>query len=91
MNFSGNGKSKETPIYSLGPADGQDYIYKYLGATIGSMGSGYDNNGNFIDILEAKFSDGKAVTYYFIIQHATDLMFKKDEKTEKSKAKNKNE
>lgn len=75
MYFSGNGKTKETPTLSLGPADGQDYIYKFVSADIGSMGSGRDKNGNFLDILEAKFEDGQKVTFYFIIQHATDKMF----------------
>jgi hypothetical protein len=75
MYFSGNGLTKETPTFALGPADGQDYIYKFAGATIGTMGSGRDNNGNFLDILEAKLEDGQSVTLYFIIQHATDKMF----------------
>jgi hypothetical protein len=39
------------------------------------MGSGRDKNDNFIDILEAKFEDGKKMNLYFIIQHATDKMF----------------
>lgn len=75
MYLSGDGKSKETPTFALGPADGQDYIHKYVGADIGAMGSGTDENGNFLDILEAKFEDGKSLTLYFIIQHATDKMF----------------
>lgn len=75
MYFSGNGKTKDTPTFALGPADGQDYIYKFVGADIGTMGSGSDKNGNFLDILEAKFEDGQTVTLYFIIQHATDKMF----------------
>lgn len=75
MYFSGNGKTKETPTFSLGPADGQDYIYKFVGADIGTMGSGEDKNGNFLDILDAKFEDGTVVKLYFIIQHATDKMF----------------
>lgn len=75
MYFSGDGKTKETPTFALGPADGQDYIYKFAGGDIGTMGSGRDKSGNFLDILEAKFEDGKSVTLYFIIQHATDKMF----------------
>jgi hypothetical protein len=75
MNFSGDGSSKETPTFALGPADGQDYIYKYIGAKIGTMGSGTDNSGNFLDILEAKLENGQSTTLYFIIQHATEKMF----------------
>ena len=73
MDFSGDGK--ETPIFALGPADGQNYIRKYLAAKIGSMGSGSDKNGNFLDILEAKYKDGTSESLHFIIQHATDKMF----------------
>lgn len=75
MYFSGDGKTKETPTFALGPADGQDYIYKFYGADIGTMGSGRDESGNFLDILEAKLKDGKTMNLYFIIQHATDKMF----------------
>jgi hypothetical protein len=75
MYFSGDGTTIETPAFALGPADGQDFIYKVVGADIGTMGSGRDKNGNFIDILEAKFEDGKTMNLYFIIQHATDKMF----------------
>lgn len=74
MRFSGDGHSPDTPIFALGPADGQDYIYK-AGADIGTMGDGQDKYGNFLDILEAKLKDGKSVTLYFIIQHAADKMF----------------
>lgn len=78
MDFSGNGK--EIPIFALGPADGQNYIRKYLSAKIGSMGSGTDKNGNFLDILEAKYKDETSESLHFIIQHATDKMFSEDEK-----------
>ena len=74
MSFSGDGKSVDTPMFALGPADGQDYIHK-SGADIGIMGDGRDKNGNFLDILEAKFSNGKSVKLYFIIQHASEKMF----------------
>ena len=75
MYFSGNGKTKETPTFALGPADGQDYIHKFVNADIGTMGSGRDKNGDFLDILEAKFEDGQTINLFFIIQHATDKMF----------------
>lgn len=79
MFYSGDGMTPETPTFALGPADGQDYILKYVGAEIGTMGSGSDKNGNFLDILQAKFDNGQIVTLYFIIQHATDKMFSEDE------------
>lgn len=75
MYFSGDGKTSENPSFALGPADGQDYIRKFVGAKIGTMGSGRDKTGNFLDILEAKFNDGQTMKLYFIIQHATIKMF----------------
>ena len=63
MNFSGDGKTKETPTFSLGPTDGQDYINKFVGGDIGTMRSGRDKNGNFLDILEVKFEDGNKIYF----------------------------
>lgn len=80
MYFSGNGMTPETPTFALGPADGQDYIYKFVGEGIGTMGSGRDENDNFLDILEVTFETGEKVNLYFIIQHATDKMFSAEEK-----------
>ena len=74
MRFSGNGTTPETPIFALGPIDGQDYINKFLNGNIGTMGSGSDSTGNFLDILTAKFEDGQTTTYYFVINHAFKKM-----------------
>jgi hypothetical protein len=75
MQFSGNGKSAESPIFALGPTDGQSYIHKFISADIGMMGSENDKNGNFLDVLYARYKDGKTLPYYFIIQHAKEKMF----------------
>ena len=75
MYFSGDGKTIENPSFALGPSDGQDYIRKFAGAKIGTMGSGRDKSGNFLDILEAKFEGGQTMNLYFIIQHAASKMF----------------
>jgi hypothetical protein len=80
MWFSGNGKTKETPTFALGPADGQDYIGKFIGEKIGQMGSGRDKNGNFLDMLEVQYEDGATVQLYFIIEHAKRKMFTEEEK-----------
>lgn len=80
MHYAGNGLDPETPVFALGPGDGQDYIHKVLSAGIGTMGSGSDKNGQFLDILEAKMKDGQQVKMYFIIQHAVDKMFTPEEK-----------
>lgn len=92
MYFSGKGKSPETPTFALGPADGQDYIYKFVGsaiggAKIGTMGSGRDNDGNFLDILQVVPESGSpSFTLYFIIQHATDKMFSEEDKASMEEA-----
>ena len=92
MNFSGDGKTAETATFALGPADGQDFIYKFVGsriggAKIGTMGSGRDDSGNFLDILEVVLKDGTSpYKLYFIIQHATDKMFSADEKARMQEA-----
>lgn len=78
MDFSGDGIKK--PIFALGPADGQNYIEKYLSSKIGTMGSGHDKNGYFLDILQVIPNNGSTpYNLYFIIQHATDKMFSADE------------
>jgi len=92
MYYSGDGKTPETPTFALGPADGQDYIHKFIGADIGIMGSGRDKDSNFLDILEAKFKNGDSANFYFIIQHATAKMFEGgsiEEELKKKKKKNK--
>jgi hypothetical protein len=76
MRYSGDGKTVDTPMFALGPTDGQDFIHKALGASIGTMGSSRDKAGNFLDMLEAEYKDGKTAMFYFIIQHATEKMFK---------------
>lgn len=75
MFYSGDSKSIDNPAFALNPSDGQDFIKKAVGAKIGKMGSGKDDNGYFIDMLEAKFEDGEALMLYFIIPHATKKMF----------------
>lgn len=75
MMFSGDGKSIDNPMFALNPADGQDFIRKALQAKIGSMGSGRDKNGYFIDMLEMIRDDEPKMMLYFIIPHAVKKMF----------------
>src|SRR5260221_3666806 len=84
MSMTGDGLTPETAIFSLGPADGQNYIRKGLVSNIGAMGSGRDKQGNFLDILTASIVDEKTgetrnQTMYFQIQHAVEKMFEPDE------------
>ncbi len=80
MASTGDGLSPESAIFSLGPADGQNFIHKSLASDIGTMGSGRDKNGNFLDILTAittdeKTGETKSKTMYFHVQHAVKKMF----------------
>ena len=74
MYYSGAGISEETPTFALGPADGQDYVTKFVGAKITNMSSGNDHDDNFLDIIDGQLDDGRTLTFYFIVQHAADRM-----------------
>lgn len=96
MASTGDGLTAETAVFAVSPIDGQNFITKFLSYDIGSMGSGSDKNGNFVDILEAiiKKKDGKEdkVKLYFQIQHASQTMlnmFNLEDKTTKRRKKNK--
>lgn len=73
--WSGDG-TREHPMFVLGPADGQFLIRYILGGDIGTMGSGSDKNGYFLDILDMKLGE-ESRSMHFIIPHATSTMFKK--------------
>ena len=98
MAQSGDGLTPETAFFSLGPADGQNFIIKYLSSDIGSMGSGSDKYGNSVDILETTWKDKesgeqKSRVLYFQIEHASKTMFEDlnfenpDQKEKKKKRK----
>jgi hypothetical protein len=71
--YSGDGKSAETAMFVLGPKDGQSLL-ELEGFGIGTMGSGVDKSGNFLDILQG-IKDGDQTNFYFNIQHAALKMF----------------
>ncbi|MEO0470312.1 MAG: DUF4919 domain-containing protein [Bacteroidota bacterium] len=80
MAISGKGTSADEAIFALGPADGQLFVQKALASGIGTMGSGRDSLGNFVDILEAIIEDPETgeknnIRLYFQIQHAVSTMF----------------
>lgn len=74
MLYTGNGKTAETARFALGLLDGQ-HLLKNANIPIASYNSGYDKNGNFLDVLEAKLDFGATIPYYFIVQHAKAKMF----------------
>lgn len=80
MGKSGDGLTPETAFFSLGPADGQNFVKKYLSSGIGMMGSSSDKHGNFVDMLEATWKDKdtdepQSRKLYFQIEHASKTMF----------------
>ena len=77
MARSGKGTTSDSSLFSLTPIDGQNFCRKYLGFKIGTMGSGSDSNGNFLDILSVYSKDSenkKEKPLYFNIQHAMKEM-----------------
>ena len=72
MAMSGSGMHPDSALFSLTPVDGQNFILKYLRADVGTMGSGTDSHGDFLDILEyISEEEGAKLPLYFNIQHAS--------------------
>lgn len=77
MALSGSGLHPDSALFSLTPADGQNFILKYLRAEIGHMRSGTDSHGNYLDIIEyVSEEDGARLPLYFNIQHAAKQLKK---------------
>lgn len=70
MKWSGDGKTKENPMFSLGVEDGQDYIVKFMGCGIDHKAYPNDNAGNLLSSLEVTSRISDPYNLYFIIQHA---------------------
>jgi hypothetical protein len=70
MSGTGDGKSAETAIFSLGPYDGDFYLYIHLGMNIMSTNVGNDSYGNTISILSVSQDE----ELYFQIEHAFKSM-----------------
>lgn len=66
-SFSGLDINKA--FFALGPKDGQYFITYFMQSKLGTMGSGEDENGYFIDMLQTTVQ-GNATTFYFNIDHA---------------------
>jgi hypothetical protein len=74
MKYSGNGQSLQSPIFALGPEDGQEYIIKYLGSGFGLNASLKDENANSVEAIEVVSKVREPYNVYFVIQHATGKM-----------------
>ena len=85
--WSGDG-SYNSPYFVLSPIDGQTIIKYIFGESIGTMGSGSDENGYFLDILEMN-TEKESINQYFIIEHAVknSQMHKEIEQAIKNKKK----
>lgn len=76
MKYSGDGKSKQMPMFALSHVDGQEYIYKHISGGIGERSMQKDADGNLLEILEVKLRAGAPYFLHFSIQHAvnTDII-----------------
>lgn len=98
MIYSGKGRTPETPIFSLGIADGE-YFIPNVGFKIETDGqkekkdTEWNKDGNFVEVITALVDNVNVRKYYFIIQHAkqkidddaaNELAAKKAEKEKKA-------
>jgi hypothetical protein len=99
MIYSGSGKKPETPIFSLGLADGESFIPN-IGLKIFDRNTDWNANSHFVEIIDASKSADDHMNYYFVIQHAkekidddkvNDAMEKKRKKETKKKKEDKRE
>lgn len=67
--------SIENPYFVISPIDGQVIIRLYYEKEIGTMGSGENQYGNFVDILEMVDEDNSK-SLHFVIDHAMGLFRK---------------
>lgn len=83
MIYSGKGKSAETPIFSLGLADGEHFIFN-VGFKIEKKDTDWNRNGDFLEKITAA-DNLRANDFYFVIQHAKQKI--DDEKADQIAAK----
>lgn len=102
MTYSGNGKKPETPMFSLGLADGE-YFIPNVGMKVLNKDTDWNKDNLFMEIIDASKSGDDHINYYFVIQHAkekidddkvndsVDKKKKKDDKKKKDKKWNKDD
>lgn len=71
MIYSGKGKTPETPIFSMGLADGE-YFIPSVGMTVANKSTEWNNYHHFVEVIDAMNDMGVHVNYYFVIQHAKE-------------------
>jgi hypothetical protein len=97
MIYSGKGRTPETPIFSMGIADGE-YFIPNVGFVIDKKDTEWNKNGDFVETITAIVDKVNVRKYYFVIQHAkkkidndaaNELQIKKAKEAEKKKGKGK--
>ncbi|MBL0357208.1 MAG: DUF4919 domain-containing protein [Chitinophagaceae bacterium] len=71
MTYSGNGKKPETPMFSLGLADGE-YFIPNIGMKVLGKDTDWNKDNLFMEIIDASKSGDDHINYYFVIQHAKE-------------------
>ncbi|MBC7536291.1 MAG: DUF4919 domain-containing protein [Ferruginibacter sp.] len=93
MIYSGKGKTPETPIFSLGLADGE-YFIPNVGMSVAGKSTDWNKHKHFVEVIDAMNEMGEHNKFYFVIQHAkekidddevNDAPVKKSKKSKKSK------
>ena len=96
MIYSGDGKKPETPIFSLGLADGE-YFIPNIGMKVLNKDTDWNKDNLFLEVIDASKSGDDHINYFFVIQHAkqkidddkvnesSDKKKKKDDKKKKDK------
>ncbi len=94
MIYSSKGKTPETPIFSLGLADGE-YFIPNVGMTVAHKNTEWNKYNHFVEVIDAMNDMGEHKNYYFVIQHAKEKIDDdmvndaKEKKPKKSKKPNK--
>jgi hypothetical protein len=71
MDYSGKCTSANKACFALGPADGQNFVRKFVGWKIKKMGSGRDNHNSFLDIIWAEPEENaEPIAFFFHVDHA---------------------
>lgn len=86
MIYSGAGKKPESPIFSLGLADGE-YFIPNIGMKVLNKDTDWNGENLFLEIIDASKSGDDHIFYYFVIQHAKDKI--DDDKVNESDGKKK--
>lgn len=86
MIYSGTGKKPNSPIFSLGLADGE-YFIPNVGLKILDKDTDWNDNNHFLEVIKASKSGDDEIIYYFVIEHAKQKI--DDDKVNESGSKKK--